>query len=540
MVRKLSIFACLAALLACAAHAVNVTFRVQVPTSTPSGDTVYITGNFQGWNPGSSAHALTRQTDGTHQITLNLPAGTQIQYKFTRGSWASVEKGPSGEEISNRTYTPSAAATLNLTVANWADRSSSIAGHVESFQFAPFLGGRRCWVYLPPNYFTSNDRYPVLYMHDGQNLFDPATSFAGEWKVDETCESLISSGQIPPIIVVGIENGGTSRCSEYTPFSTSNLSCGGGAESFLQAIRDVLIPEVNARYRTETGPEHTYMAGSSLGGVLSTYAGYAHADTWGRVAALSPSYWAQGPLYTLVSTTGRPPCLTHFYQDMGTIESGSTTDANNNGIDDYVETLRQMRTIALAQGFVQGVDFMSVESAGHVHNESFWAQRLPSVLRFLIPPDTGARITSQSASTEALWNGAVSLSVSVEPVSSVSVRWRRDNVPLDDGPTPWGAIITGAHTTTLTIAGLRAPDGGAYTAVATAAEGCASATSAPILLTIRCAADIDGNPGLDLGDFFVFFNCFDQSDLCADLDDSGEVDLIDFFMFLTAFDQSCA
>lgn len=539
MNRLRSIIAVLATLFACTAGAVNITFRVTVPTSTPVGQTVYITGSFQGWDPGGAAYALTRQSDGTHQITLNLPAGTQIQYKFTRGSWATVEKGASGEEIANRTYTPQTAGTVNLTVANWADRNSNIAGHIESFQYAPFLNGRRCWVYLPPDYFTSSNTYPVLYMHDGQNLFDPATSFAGEWKVDETCESLIASGQIPPIIVVGIENNGTTRCAEYTPYSTSNLSCGGGADAYLTAIRDILIPEVNNRYRTRTGPDHTFMAGSSLGGVLSTYAGYAYAETFGRVASLSPSYWAQTPLYTFITTTGRPSCLTHFYQDMGTIETGSITDANHNGIDDYIETLRQMKTIALSQGFIEGVDFMSVEAAGQQHNEFYWSQRFPSVLRFLIPPNTSATITSQSSSTSAHWNGSVSLSVSVTPTSSVSVRWYRNNVPLVDGENAAGSLITGAHTTTLTINGLHSTDAGTYTAVASASVGCAQSTTAPIILTVTCPADIDGNPGLDLGDFFAFFNCFDQSQLCADLDASGDVDLIDFFMFLTEFDQSC-
>lgn len=367
--------------------AATVTFRVSVPSTTPSATAVYIAGNFQGWNPGSAAHALTKQADGTWQITLSLPDGAPIQYKFTRGSWATVEKGPNGEEIANRSYTPSGTATLNLTVANWADQPvSTIVGHVESFQFAPFMNGRKCWVYLPPGYATSTDRYPVLYMHDGQNLFDVATSFAGEWRVDEACEALIASGEIPPIIVIGIENAGGGRCNEYTPWAKSGTGgpcVGGGADTYLSAIRDVLIPEVNRRYRTRTGSRFTFMSGSSLGGLVSIYAAYGYSDVWGRVAAVSPSiWWREQELLGFAIQTGRPPTLDRYYQDMGTQESGFT-DNNGNGIDDYIEDLRAMKTVALSQGFIENDDFKSLEAAGHSHNEFYWSQRMPGILRFL-------------------------------------------------------------------------------------------------------------------------------------------------------------
>lgn len=379
-----------AAMVVHAAVGADVTFRVQVPAYTPPADTVYIAGDFQGWNPGHPAYALARQPDGRWQITLTLPENAPIQFKFTRGSWATVEKGPNDEEIPNRAHTPAGTQTLNLTVANWADGQHTIVGHVESFQVAPFLGGRRCWVYLPPGYATGTARYPVLYMHDGQNLFDVATSFAGEWRVDETCESLIGAGEIEPIIVVGIENS-AARCTEYTPFpdATPNTACGvgGGANAYLSAIRDTLIPEVDRRYRTRPGPARSYMAGSSLGGLVSAYAGYAYADTWTRVAAVSPSYWwNDDAMIAFAASAGRPAMLNRIYQDMGTRENGATVDRDGNGVDDFIDDLRAMRDVAIAQGFVEGADFLSVEGAGHTHNEAYWALRLPNLLRFLIDP----------------------------------------------------------------------------------------------------------------------------------------------------------
>jgi pullulanase len=370
------------------AAAVAITFRVAVPTSTPAGGTVYLAGDFQGWNPGSAAHALTLQPDGRWTITLGLEAGLPIQFKFTRGSWATVEKGPNGEEIANRALTVQA-GTFDFTVARWADQGT-ITGDVTTFSHAPFLSGRRVWVYLPPGYAEEPmRRYPVLYMHDGQNLFDVRTSFAGEWKVDEACESLIGSGELAPLIVVGVDNGGASRIQEYTPWPAAGYG-GGGADAYLAALRTVLKPEIDRRYRTLTGPNHTFMAGSSLGGLLSAYAGWSDPGTWGRVAAVSPSYrWDDEHLLAWAATLPKP-ALARFYQDMGTIEAGSTTDANGNGIDDYIESLRAMRALALAKGFVEGEDLMSIEAPGHTHSETYWALRTPNLLRYLVGAQTAS------------------------------------------------------------------------------------------------------------------------------------------------------
>lgn len=356
------------------ARGATITFSVEAPNSTPSGDLIYIAGDFQGWDPGNPAYALTEQPDDTWEITLSLPDGNPIQYKFTRGSWQTVEKGPNGEEIPNRNHTPQGTETVNHIVANWADvQPSTITGHVESFVLAPFLGGRRCWVYLPPDYLESTASYPVLYMHDGQNLFDQATSFAGEWQVDEACELLIANREIEPIIVVGIENS-ANRCGEYTPWADNGFGCGGGGDAYLQAIRDVLIPGVNQRYRTQTGHAKTYMAGSSLGGLITVYAAYEYDDVWGRIAGVSPSYWwANQAMLNHAAAASKPQTLSHFYQDMGTAESG-------------IANLRAMRDIAVGQGFVEGDDLMSVEAQGHAHNEFYWSLRMPDILRFLIDP----------------------------------------------------------------------------------------------------------------------------------------------------------
>ncbi len=355
----------------------TVTFRVQAPTGTPTGDTVFVAGDFQAWNPGSPAYALTKQPDGRWTIALQLTAGAPIQFKFTRGSWARVEKDANGNEIGNRTLTPVAGGTYDFTVQRWADLApSTITGNVTTFTWAPFLNGRRVWVYLPPGYDAGTQRYPVLYMHDGQNLFDARTSFAGEWRVDETCEQLIGSGQVAPLIVVGIDNS-AARIAEYTPWPDPSYG-GGQADAYLDAIVNVLVPEIDRRYRTLAGPSHRFMAGSSLGGLVSAYAGWTRADVFGRVAAFSPSYWWDGRHFAGWLAARPRGVLQRFYQDMGTAEGGSPAASAQ-----YVTDLRTVRDLAIAQGWLPGADLQSIEGAGQAHNEAAWAARFPGALLFL-------------------------------------------------------------------------------------------------------------------------------------------------------------
>lgn len=253
----------------------------------------------------------------------------------------------------------------------------TVTGDVSTLSLPGFLGGRRVWVYLPPGYSGSQARYPVLYLLDGQNLFDAATSFAGEWRVDETCERLIRSGELEPVIVVGVDNAGAGRIAEYTPWPDQEHG-GGGAGPYLAALKTALKPEIDARYRTKSGAADTFIGGSSLGGLLAAYAGYSDPGTWGGVLAMSPSYWWAGEKYASWAAAQGKPALRVFYQDMGTAEAGADP-----GVQDYIGQLRRAGAVAMGQGFVAGRDFLSVEAAGDAHNEAAWARRLPGALEFL-------------------------------------------------------------------------------------------------------------------------------------------------------------
>jgi pullulanase len=354
---------------------VAVTFRAHVPENTPPGDRIYIAGDFQGWDPASPAHRLTMVAPLVHEIGLAFPQGTRLELKLTRGSWESAERDARGDDIRNRVFEVPEPTTFDLTVGSWADISpSTVVGDVTTISLPQFLGGRRVWVYLPPGYHASAARYPVLYMLDGQNVFDRVTSFVGEWKVDETLEALIPAGEVAPLIVVAIDHGGSRRITEYTPWVDA-VEGGGGGDAHLDLIADVLVPHIDATYRTRAGAADRGLGGASLGGLMSLYAVLARPDVFGKAAALSPSiWWADRRIASFASEVVKPAA--RIWMDMGTAEYEA-------GIPD----LRRMRDALLALGFTLDADLKVVEDPGAQHNEAAWSRRFPDVVRFLFPPD---------------------------------------------------------------------------------------------------------------------------------------------------------
>jgi predicted alpha/beta superfamily hydrolase len=150
---------------------------------------------------------------------------------------------------------------------------------------------KKIWLYLPENYSKTTKKYPVLYLHDGQNLFDAATSYAGEWRIDETLDSLKAE-----VIVVGIEHGNEKRIDELTPFKNEQYGGGKGAQ-YLDFIVNQLKPYIDKNYRTKTGRYHTGIGGSSLGGLLSYYAAITYPEVFGKAMVFSPAFWINPELY---------------------------------------------------------------------------------------------------------------------------------------------------------------------------------------------------------------------------------------------------
>lgn len=234
-------------------------------------------------------------------------------------------------------------------------------------------------VWLPPGYDAgaagSGPRFPVLYMHDGQNLFEPDTAFQkGEhWRVGETAAALIESGEIEPLIIAGIYNTGDHRKDEYTPTRDARLG-GGEADDYGRMIIDELKPLIDRTYRTRPDEESTGIGGSSLGGLVSLYLAFTHPQVFRRVAALSPSVWwnRRAILKTVRQARAKPPLK--IWLDMGTAEG-------KKGLDDA----RLLNAALAGLGFSKGDDLHYAEYEGATHSETAWAERVGPMLKFLYP-----------------------------------------------------------------------------------------------------------------------------------------------------------
>ena len=358
---------------------VKVTFIVSVPDYTPENDTVYIAGDFNGWNPGDENYRLRKRDDGKWEITLEFKKGTKIEFKFTRGSWETVEKGRNGEEIPNRALVLEESGRYEFTVYHWRDYveevgvgTHTIVGNVTTFKmFMPQLNRTRgIWVYLPPDYGKSDRRYPVLYMHDGQNLFDRATSFAGEWNVDETLEKLFRERNFS-VIVVGIDNGGERRIDEYSPWRNEAYGKGGEGDAYVRFIVETLKPYIDSHYRTL--PNETGIMGSSLGGLISIYAGFKYPETFRYVGAMSSAFWFNPEIYDFVRNAPKGP--EKIYIDWGTLEGSDPSG--------MIETNRKMVDVLTERGYVEGENLLVIEDEGATHNEYYWSRRFPDAVLWL-------------------------------------------------------------------------------------------------------------------------------------------------------------
>jgi predicted alpha/beta superfamily hydrolase len=222
-----------------------------------------------------------------------------------------------------------------------------------------------------------NHRYPVLYMHDGQNLFEPDTAFnKGEhWRVGETATRLIEAGRIEPLIVVGIYNTGDARVDEYTPTGDHKLG-GGHADDYGRMIIEELKPLIDRTYHTRADAAHTGIAGSSLGGLVSLYLGFTHPRVFTRIAALSPSVWwgRKAILKTIRESRSKPDL--RLWVDMGTAEG-------RRGLDDA----RLLKAALVGLGF-SAADLHYAEYEGATHSEQAWSERVGPMLEWLFPADT--------------------------------------------------------------------------------------------------------------------------------------------------------
>ena len=369
----------------------QITFKAEIPSNTPANASLYLTGSFNNWNPADPAYLLQfDNSSGLYQVTIPQGTGT-LECKFTRGSWATVEGNATGGYLPNRTFTfINGPQLIILPILSWEDlgsgSSSTAASNVQilsnTFGIPQLSTTRKIWLYLPPDYATSTKHYPVLYMEDGQNLFDNATSFAGEWQVDETLNTLFNQGNYGAI-VIGIDNGGGERLNEYSPWV--NPSYGGGqGDEYMDFLANTLKPYIDANYRTRPEPAMNALIGSSMGALISTYGACEYPNVFRKVGNLSPAYWfSLADMNVYINALPVSTLQNHrMYFVSGTNESAS-----------MVPDINTVRTNLLAKGLTPANAFTKFDTFG-THSESYWRGEFGAVYTWLFQGENLAVTTS--------------------------------------------------------------------------------------------------------------------------------------------------
>lgn len=367
---------------------------------------VYCSMSTDGWP--EKGRALQRIAPNVYTASGPLRAGSWVEYKFLRElSWETVEKGEQNSEIANRRLTIKTDVREQVVlhrVASWADRPrltntsvefnqpgegsplvrvSTLTGDIRAhhlFHSSELKNARTIMVYLPPGYDDAPDEgYPVLYMHDGNNIFDARTSATGvEWGLDETAERLITHGRIHKVIIVGIYNT-PQRTKEYAPFK--DLEYGGGiGDAYLEFIVATLKPFIDKTYRTLTGREQTGIAGSSLGGLISLYALFKQPEVFGFAGVVSPAlWWAKRKIFSFIRAAPTPRPI-KLWLDIGTEEgepAGPLAEFTK-GVSDCRRLLKTLTD----KGYDPERDVRYAEVEGGRHHELDWATRVDQMLLY--------------------------------------------------------------------------------------------------------------------------------------------------------------
>jgi predicted alpha/beta superfamily hydrolase len=258
------------------------------------------------------------------------------------------------------------------------------------FRSPQLHNARDILVYLPPSWRPTppgiaKKRYPVIYMQDGQNLFDDVTSYAGEWGVDETMEALAKDDGLEAIIV-GVPNAGIRRVDEYSPFHDRRLG-GGRAKDYLMFLTSTVKPIIDSEFPTLPGRSHTGILGSSLGGLLSLYAFFEMPAIFGFAGIMSPSLWFAGDaIFDYIECAAYYPGK--LYIDAGTRELGESQQSSRlhraTASRRYYASVRRMKRLLVRKGYRPLRDLMHVEEKWAGHSESSWGRRLAPALRFLL------------------------------------------------------------------------------------------------------------------------------------------------------------
>lgn len=280
----------------------QATIKIEVSkkdSQSAINEPLYVAGSFNQWQPSNPKYQLQKDAAGNWFIKLSAPKKDILEFKFTRGSWDKVEARPDGGDVPNHAIKVYNDTAITYTIQSWKDqhvpkpRLHTATSQVQIIDTAFYLKAlgvhRRVWLYLPKDYDTSGKSYPVLYMQDGQNIFDAYTASYGEWGADEVLDS-VASQTGKNCIVVAIDHGGVSRMTDYNHYNNPRFGIGKG-KLYVQSLVQSVKPFIDARYRTLPDAANTWLAGSSMGGLISLWAVMQYPKVFGGAGILSPALW---------------------------------------------------------------------------------------------------------------------------------------------------------------------------------------------------------------------------------------------------------
>ncbi len=346
--------------------------------ATKKQDDIYVAGTFNNWNPKDEKYKLKPFGTIRRAIVLkNIPAG-KYEFKFTRGSYDKVETTAKGEDIANHQITVSEDASQAFSIPGWKDdypdkiKPNTATEQVKivdtTFLIPQLNRKRRIWAYLPKDYSTGKKRYPVIYMQDGQNLFNEQTAFSGEWHIDETLDSFIQQGG-KAAIIIGIDNGAEKRMTEYNPYDHKDYGKGEG-NGYVDFLALTLKPFIDKKYRTLKDSTHTFVAGSSMGALISLYAAVKYPQVFGGAGIFSPAFWLAPKIYNDVSAAQWGTGFRRFYFYAGGQEN-----------ENMIRDMDKMITAIEKKGHYET---RRVVSPVAKHNEAAWGKEFIHFYTFII------------------------------------------------------------------------------------------------------------------------------------------------------------
>ncbi len=349
----------------------------KLPENSQENSKVFMASSLNNWNPNDQNFELKKNEIG--KFSIEIPEGNgSFEFKFTQGNWETAEADKDGNSIANRKISfIGNPQIIKVEIQSWSTplkKENTASPNVkilsENFEVPQLKTSRRIWIYLPQNYHKTKKKYPVIYMMDGQNLFDNSTSFSGEWKVDETLDSLCKQNEFQAI-VVGIDNGGSERLNEYSPWKNEKYG-GGKGELFTEFLVKNLKPYIDQSFRTLPQPKNTAFIGSSMGGLIALYAGTQYPDVFGKLGIFSPAFWfAENDLHLYLHKNQRKIRNSKFYFLAGKNES-----------ENMVSDMQEIVTI-LQQKKVPSKNIVIKIVENGTHSENYWAKEFPAAFIWL-------------------------------------------------------------------------------------------------------------------------------------------------------------